>query len=324
MLSKKIYLQITNSQKLPRNNHYIPQFYLRCFSTDSERIYRLDKRENTIKHLSISSVGFEKNIYTYREKNGEISSLEPVFLQVEGLAASCIRKLKAKENISDQEKSDLSFFLSLQMVRTPSFQNNMEAAQKELMEKTARMTMRMSKPEYVQRFFQKKGKQMSLKEAENVLEFGSDEKRSSINITYPKEYGIRQMLQLSMDFTPIFQICDWELRHSVTPYGFLTSDNPFMLIPGEKPDPFFSVGLLTPKVKKVVPLTAGMCLIAHEPQKDPVIIHNEADKNYFGNINKLTIKNAERYVFGPSSGKIEKIVKFDQNVLKTPQRYSIS
>ncbi len=315
---------MVNNQKLPKNNHYVPQFYLRGFSLDSERIFRLDKRENIIKHLPITSVGFEKNLYTYKEKNGTIASLEPVFLQAEGLAASCIRKLKAKENINDQERSDLSFFLSLQMVRTPSFQNNMESAQKELVEKTARMTMRMSRPEHVQRFFQKKGKQMSLKEAENVLDFGSDEKRSSINITYPKEYGIRQMLQLSMDFTPIFQICDWELRHSITPYGFLTSDNPFMLIPGEKPDPFFSIGLLTPKVKKVIPLTSNMCLIAHEPQKNPVIVHNEADKSYFENINKLTIKNAERYVFSPSSGKIEKMIKADKNLLETPKRYSVS
>ena len=86
-------------QRLPKKNHYVPQFYLRGFSTDEERVFRLDKHSNTIKRLPIKVVGFQKNLYTYKTIDGKTESLEDVFSQMEGLAAHSIKLLRVKKGI---------------------------------------------------------------------------------------------------------------------------------------------------------------------------------------------------------------------------------
>ncbi len=310
-------------QNLPRNNHFVPRFYLRGFSTDQENIFRLDKTSSEIISLPINRVAVQRNLYTYINTNGEEESLEDVFDQIERLAARVIRKLKNGEQIDQQEKADLSFFLSTKMVRTPAFQTELLASQKEIAERALRMGMRMTPPEHVQEIMRNLGHEITNEEATDVLEFGSDEARSTIQIEFPQEHWIKTMLSLALDICPVFQICNWEIRHSITPFGFLTSDHPFMLIPGEKPD-FFGTGLLTPHAKKIIPLAADICLIAHEPQENPILVHTIADKDFFRKINRWVVKNAERYVFTSNAGKIEKIIKLDPTLLIVPKRYSVS
>lgn len=309
---------------IPTRNHYIPQFYLRNFSQDKENVYRLDKTNSEIQRLPIPVVGFQKNLYTYLTKSGKRKSLEQMFSQMEGLAANAIDKLRSRKQLTIQERSDLSMFLGSQMVRTPAYQKQMLSAHQELATKRLRISLKMTPPERIQQILKERGESVSIEKAKDLIDFGTNEDRSTVHFDYPPGYWIKNMLTLTLELYPIFEICNWEVRHSVTSFGFLTSDHPFMLIPGEKPHPFYGVGLLTPKAKKVIPLAADMCLVAHEPSENPIIVHTEADKDFFRKVNKWTVRNAEKYVFSPAMGKIEKIVKQDKSLLKTPKRYSVS
>ncbi len=320
-VSDCIYMSEKNN--FPRKNHYVPQFYLRGFSQDQENTFRFNKNSNTMEYLPISVVGMQKNLYTFKKKDGTKGTLEKLFSEMEGLAAIAIRKLQNREILTDQQKTDLSYFISCQMVRTPAFQKQMLDAITDLTKKRMVMQMQMTKPEHVQKFFEDKGKIISHEEATEIVKVGSSDDMNKIGFNYPKEYWLKRMLKLAMDIYPVFQICDWEIRHSPTKFGFITSDHPFLLIPGEKPD-FFGVGLLTPKVKKILPLTSSMCLIAHEPSENPIMVHKDADKNFFRKINEWTIKNAESYVFSPDAGKVEKMIKLNKKLLYVPKRYSVS
>lgn len=312
------------TQNLPRRNHYIPQFYLKNFSQDQENIYRLDKFTGEIRLLPIPVVGFQNDLYTYRNNSGEQESLESTFSEIEARATQVIQMLRSGQTIADQDKADLSLFLSCQMVRTPAFQTQLESAHAELHSRIMRMSISMTPPERIQEIMNELGEAISPDQARDAIEFATDVQRSRFNFEFPPEYWIKHMLKLTTDIYPLFYICDWEIRHSVTPFGYLTSDHPFLLIPGEKPHSFDGVGLLTPKAKKVIPLTADICLIAHEPSEDPVILHTVADKDFFRMINQATIRNAERYVFSPSEGKVEKHIKQDNNLLRVPRRYIVT
>ena len=311
-------------QNLPARNHYIPQFYLKGFSNDGINIYRLDKATTEIKLLPIPSVGYEKNIYTYRTINHTNDTLEKLFSQIEGQAATYIDKLRANLELSEQEKADLSIFLSFQMLRTPASQNKVLGVETELREQFIRMTMEMTPPERIQEFFKSRGENMTVEQAKDIIDFGANKKRSKIEFDFPQEYWIKGMLKMAMELCPIFQICDWEIRHSIKKNGFITSDHPFLLVAGEKPHPFYGVGLLTPKSKKIIPLASDICLVAHDPNEKPNIVHTEADKNFYRKINKYTLANAERYVFSSDLGKIEKLRKENKNLLKRPKRFSVS
>lgn len=245
---------MTENQNLPKRNHYVPQFYLRGFSLDGENVFRLDKTTGEIKKLPIPVIGFQKDLYTYTSTNGKKESLEDMFSQMERLAAYAIQKLRNGDQLTGQERADLSMFLSSQMVRTPAFQNQLLSSHEELSTKAMRMGIRMTPPEHLQQILKDHGENVSPDEAADLIDFATNEERSTIRFDYPPGYWIKHMLTLALDLYPVFDICDWEIWHSVTPYGFLTSDHPFMLIPGEKPHPFYGTGLLTPNAKKLFPL----------------------------------------------------------------------
>ncbi len=98
-----------------------------------------------------------------------------------------------------------------------------------------------------------------------------------------------------------------------------------MLIPSEKPSPFYGVGLLTPGVKKTVPLTANMYLVMHEPQRELKLVHTIGDKDFFRRVNEWTMKNAERLVFSPDLSKLEKMLKIKPELAKPRgKRYRVS
>ena len=153
------------------------------------------------------------------------------------------------------------------------------------------------------------GKIITDKEVADLRSFAMDEKRSNVKVDVPQGYWIKQMIQLGVDIAPAFEICDWYFMLSEQPFAFITSDNPFLLVPSEPVHPFDGLGLLTPGARKILPLTSNICLVMNEPKKNPSTNYIVIDKPFFREINKLTARHAHRFVFSPDLGKIQKISK---------------
>ncbi len=304
--------------KLPERHHYIPQFYLRGFSLDNKKLHILDKKsqkpEDMYRYQAIEAIAYEKKLYTYRTKDGQTETLEQAFSEVEGKSKNIIQTLSQRGNISEEERSILSLFISFMYLRTPANKNETLNLQQALMEKMIRMKFHAPK-ELLMKHYREKGFNGTDTEMENAIDCARDESRSKLVVEFSTEYWLRQMLRLANDIYPLFAICDWEVIHSVKRYAFLTSDAPFMIIPGEEPHPFYGFGLLTPRVKKILPLTSELCLVMHEPRENPVIIHTTADKKFFREINEFIFKHAHRFVFSPEKGKLEKLAKTRKELL---------
>ncbi|MFA7676487.1 MAG: DUF4238 domain-containing protein [Candidatus Shapirobacteria bacterium] len=298
--------------KLPKKHHYVPQFYLKGFSMDKNNLWVCNKTSSNnqnIKKLTTKTIAFENNFYTYKSIDKSKETLEDLFCQMEGLASNVIKKISDRCEINEQEKADLSIFISFLWLRTPKSKTRMNSMTTNLHEKVSRMSIAMTPNENLKEFFKKRGKNLSNKEIDDLKEFAKDEKRSKFILHIPQNYWIKEMLQLGMDIAPAFQICDWEFCVSNKPYAFITSDNPFMLLPSKPIHPFDGLGLMTDGAKKIVPLNSKICLIMHEPSKNPLNTYREVDKNYFRMINEFTYKNAQRFVFSPDEGKLTKIHK---------------
>lgn len=316
------------SENIPKNHHYIPQFYLNGFSNDtvntnegSKRVWVLDKlnyKSTEIKYLPIRVIAFEKNLYTYKTKSNKKETLENLFAQLEGVAATIIRKIKERQQLTAQEKADFSLFLSFLWIRVPHSKKDFERSTKELYEKSARMSIAMTPKANLKSFFQNRGKNLNDKEITDLIDFATDKKRSRVNVTVPQSYWIKQILRLGMDIAPALEIADWEFKFADHPFAYLTSDNPFLLLPSQPVDQFDGVGLLTPGAKKIIPITAKICLIIHEPRENPQIIYTDADKSFFHMVNDWIVKYSERFVYAVDKGKLEKIVKLSPQLLKLP------
>lgn len=307
--------------KLPKHHHYLPQFYLKGFSLDKNKLCVFDKKSTDssaqYRNQSIEKIAYENNLYTYETKSGTKETLEDFFSQIEGQSKNIIDKLENKQEITPIERGYLSLFVSLLWLRTPSSKTNSLGAQEELAEKSMRMYYSFpQQKEMMKRFFKNQGKAMADEEIDDLIDFAKNPKRSKFTIDFPTGYWIKQMLTLADKIYTFLAHCVWEIRHSNKNYAFITSDSPVLLIPSEKPHPFYGYGLITTGVKKVVPLSSKICLVMHDPEKDLKIIHTIADKDFFRQINEWVTKNSERFVFSATKGKIEKMIKTKPELAK--------
>lgn len=108
-----------------KNQHYVPQFLLKNFSSDKEKnfIWAYDREErfqNKIKRRPIRRVASEMFFYD-QTKNSAIGSYEYMLQEVENETAPIIAKIidkKSIKNISEQDRELLSYFIVLQILRT--------------------------------------------------------------------------------------------------------------------------------------------------------------------------------------------------------------
>lgn len=320
---------MTENDKLPVKHHYIPQFYLRGFSQDGEHLHLFDKfattKEAKFRYQTTQAIAYKKNFYTYETKERGKETLEGMFSQIEGMAQSAIEKLSRGEQLDRETRSYLALFIAFIWVRTPHFKSETLGAQEELHEKMARMMFRVQPEKMIRRWADEEGKEMSDEEIADLIDFATNPKRSKIKMSFPQNYWIKQMLKLGDDIYPYLAVTDWQVIHAPTKYAFLTSDNPFMLRPTEKPHPFYGIGLLTPGVKKIIPLRSNLLLVMHEPSENPDLYHTEGTKEGFRKINEQIVWNADRVIFSPDLGKIQKIVKTKPQLAEPRgKRYRVS
>lgn len=318
-----------DDQKLPVKHHYIPQFYLKGFSQDQEHLHIFDKlaesEEARFRYQTTQAIAYKKNFYTYETKDRSKETLEGMFSEIEGLAQQAITKLSRGEQLDRELRSYLALFVAFIWVRTPLFKSETLGAQEEMHEKMARMMFRVQPKKMMREWAEKEGKTMTDEEIDDLIDFATNPKRSRIKMDFPQNYWIKHMLQLGDDLYPYLAVTDWQIIHAPKKYAFLTSDNPFMLRPTEKPDPFYGIGLLTPGVKKIIPLKSDLLLVMHEPSENPDLYHTEGTKEGYRKINEQIVWNADRVIFSPDLGKIQKIAKTKPDLVKPRgKRYRVS
>ncbi|RJG13547.1 DUF4238 domain-containing protein [Pseudomonas cavernicola] len=108
-----------------RDNHYVPQFYLKHWAIDNKvKTYRLLVSNQNIppwKAHSVKSIAFHKHLYTYLAAQGETDEFERWLDQkFEAPAQPALEKLIKGNQISRSDWQQIIRFLAAQDVRTPA------------------------------------------------------------------------------------------------------------------------------------------------------------------------------------------------------------
>lgn len=113
-----------------KNQHYVPRFLLRNFSTNNpNNIWCYDKQYNKIEDRSISNVASENYFYD-KVINEKESSYEYMFANIESEVAPIISNLLLHKDLKQLEINDkekVSLFLALQLTRTKEALNESNA-----------------------------------------------------------------------------------------------------------------------------------------------------------------------------------------------------
>lgn len=114
----------------PKKQHYVPQFLLRNFAIGKKqkaKVWVLDKRNAAIFQASVRDIAHENMFYEYRGKAGTYE-LESELEKIDSKAAGIIQDVIASGRLprSGEKSIWLSYYVIVQMLRTPVIRKDMD------------------------------------------------------------------------------------------------------------------------------------------------------------------------------------------------------
>jgi hypothetical protein len=291
----------------PKRHHYLPEFYLRGFAPEGA-LYVYDRADKAYRKQTPKNTAVESHFYTIENEDGERSAaVEELLAQIDGAAANAIAKVIAREVLSDDDRANLAVFVVLLRSRTPDY----EKGYREMTDKVTREMTRLAYPdeaavaEDIRKFEQETGKKLDVPPA---IAFEMLHSQDLMYVPHRNE-TIGAMLRLSTEVAPVFAEMTWTVLHAPPKRSYLTSDAPFVTYPprGWDPQGLMGVGLLTPGVENVVPLTSKVALaITHG---DKGVRHLPASDFSVQITNHGVARRSDRYIISPSEKLLRSVVR---------------
>ncbi len=136
-----------NNLKIKKNQHYVPQSYLRRFTIKGEKslLWSFDKEKGDFlkKTSSVNKVCSEDYYYYQQDDNNGFNHIqfEDSLSDVERIGNDIIIKIidlqsKSSSSISEKEKGELAFYIALMLTRGPSFRTAINEMHGEMVKRT--------------------------------------------------------------------------------------------------------------------------------------------------------------------------------------------
>lgn len=288
----------------PKRHHYLPQFYLERFCRD-KILQTFDRESGLYRGQAPKNTAVIGQYYTVTDKDGNKDTAIETFLsQVEGWAKPIIDKIDKGACINDEEKLNLSLFISLLYVRVPEFENLLNEVSDKLIKKIIKHECATEEQAKTILKEQEQFDEQLQVRANDLVKFVQDEQYS---ITIPRNESLRLMLSLSREIAAYLSLMDWLFIQSESNTSFITTDNPFTLVPPQNHNGFSGIGITTKGAIKVVPLSQKTCLTILDSGKS--INYEQASIDKVKSINSTVAGNCERFIFGREEALVKNIVE---------------
>ncbi|MCJ7651790.1 MAG: DUF4238 domain-containing protein [Candidatus Lokiarchaeota archaeon] len=289
-----------------KRHHYLPQFYLKDFVYE-KKLCVYDREKNEFRIQTPINTAIEKDYYTFLDKEGEKNkSVEKILADIEGRVIPVINKIRNQEIINDDDKGIMSLFLSLFIYRVPEF----EKLSTEIAQKISEFTMKnliSSKEQaanWIEIYKKDTGKSFDVS-PEIIFEYAQN---AQFEIILDRNTTLKQMLDLSLKNTNWLYNMDWEIFLAPKNSSFITTDNPFVLLPPKGfPIGIRGYGLRTKGVKKIIPLSMGQCILIGSLGNS--IKYIMADAKTVRSLNLYIASRCDRFVIGRDEKLLRNIVK---------------
>lgn len=322
---------MTTSKK---HHHYIPQFYVDGFTNDKGEVFVLEHSTGNINKQSKYGTFHKYKFYTIdfskHEKRDPESAkmmkralgienidtshvkeypdmIEDLLSDSETISAPIIKKLIEGEQISSTEKIELSTFIALMYTRTPSFRNFASEVEKQMMNQSIKKLF--SEKEKVKDLYNKMLAE-GYKNKIDVQELFKLVEEDRYKIEVPKELTIQAMLIGTSVIDKILYNKTWLIMEAPSMSSFITNDQPvFMNHPIVYEHGPFSVGVETPNVEVIFPLSKELLLVMKDTLRGNVIMRKKIDRTKVRDLNKLIFARSGDYIIARDSALIKKLMK---------------
>ena len=298
--------------KPPKTHHFIPQFQLEYFELSSGKIQQYDCKENKYSETSKGKLAAENHLYTWTEEGGKKNPLiEVMFSKLEGQIAGVFKKIDSGDfHLNNEERSLISFFVAMQMFRTPQNRERTKMTVEKMTKKV------MKAPAFDPKVFASHIKEAGKKypDLNNLPESDVEDMRKMFlnedyDLKVPNEYFLHFMIEGMKDIAQHIHENGWVYLLAPSGSQFITSDDPYVMVKPKKPsDPFWlGPGIKVPGTEITLPLTPKICLLM---SPSLVGVHSKKiNQKTVRMINLRTASNSRRFIYGGNEVLLRSLVK---------------
>jgi hypothetical protein len=286
------------TQGRTKRHHYVPNFYLKHFHDQEERIWLYDKRAKdiagSIRPDKTENVAVQGNIYSVLQDDGTYDDRIDEWLQtVESAAAPVHNKLAAGVMVAGQEKADYAVFLSSLATRTPAILNTIAELHGAFMQsRTLRILEDESRFQAELQDFKRSPfcKNPEKVDAKFLASFLRDKNMYTLRIH--QKAGL-SAFRFTDKLTDKFFDMDWSLYESRN-RPLITSDNP--LVQTYIGETTTRAQCANPIELVTLPLSPSMMLELRWKRRRPSPVR-QVSKDVAALYNSMRASNAEQFVF---------------------------
>jgi hypothetical protein len=271
-------------------HHFVPRFYLAGFAGPAgpARLWQYDKVRGEVTESSPRRAGRRRHYHSIPKKDGTVDvSVENALAVAENQSAPLLRRLIGGEALDNRERSVLSYFIALMLVRVPAFRDGVAKFKAAIVKDMTRLMARRGAFDSIP---VPKEAQESIGKAREALRQGEFDVE-----VHP--HGSLDALLAAEKIAGLLHRMTWVLLGSHGRIRYVTSDNPVTYVdPAVHPRSPRPVGLMNRTIEVTFPLSSSMALMAGWPGGGG-IHRRRATENTVRQINRRTAAGASRFVY---------------------------
>jgi hypothetical protein len=272
----------------PKRQHYVPQFYLKYFTTnEDEKLYVLDKEFNKIFHKNIQEICEQNYYYSFYEQDEYNFFVEEQLGKKENEFSNALRKLidsiegfyytktRPLNKLTHNDKKIILEFILYQIIRVPKYINELFS---------------MVIPQF---------KQFNLEDG--IVQTEKQIKNDIKRYTFPNLfYKIEKMTTILFQKNWMFFIISKNLNTS-----FISSDNPVIISNSDLHSPIRGA-LIDPMTEISIPISKNIALALKQKTVKYKLNYNIISTlDHVNDINGLLLKNANRFAYSGNKSLLE-------------------
>lgn len=306
------------NEQITKNQHYVPQFYLRKFANDEDKLEILDcERRKVVAPRSPKSVCNEEYYYSANNKLDEVSqALEKEFQRIESdiskVYDSIAKKFVNFEQITESDKMLVATFMSLQYLRGPYMRKQIQRMNEQMIKQITKLHFGSS---HIHKFFdqheKETGEKLTEQQRNEVIEFAQKGE-------YRVEMGNAAHLHLIGEMEGFRNLLfgkEWQVYISKSSKKFITSDNPVIELFPEWTGKFFYGPTFLQRTHQFS-MTPDILIVATDPRNPPetgkvkrkTLFDNKEHNDKILELNFQHPRNAIAYAYASSPDLLQDIV----------------
>lgn len=281
----------------PKRSHYISKFYLKNF-TQNGVFYVYDRKQNKYSVQTPLNTTCIKYYYRLEGKYGFDSNIvEEFFSNIESRTKPVFDKIKNQENLSAQDRYNLTLFISFLKTRVPAT----EKVVNEIGDKFAKKYLKLyfSSEDFTQKIIKdyerKTGNKINISELKEFLDNTDD-----YIVSTGKDFNLGLRLVSALKISENLFCMDWVFLYAHHKSSFILSDNPFIIIPPKDHNYMYGLGIMTKNAVKIIPITSSICLmiLEYNPDDAVTLYKDNFPREEIRKINISLAINSDRYIIG--------------------------